>query len=139
MIDRRGVERPVQRAIHYVITFGIILAAHVLHHANVAAFHDHICRIVVALENGPEMRTRGMRCELRRTVRRARKENGRVIGSGGTLGDKNHRMQLHAIAHGDHDIPPRVIEGVSQRLEIRRGFAGVIRVLGWRRVLCPAR
>ena len=51
MIDRRGIERTVQRTRHYVIALRPVFAAHVLHHANVSALDNHFDSIVVAIQN----------------------------------------------------------------------------------------
>src|SRR5256885_11363422 len=48
MIDRRGVLRAAHGAIDDVIPLGAMLAAHVLHDAQVAAFQDHVERVVIA-------------------------------------------------------------------------------------------
>ena len=49
VIDRRGIQRAAQRAVHHVVAFGAVLAANILHDADVAAFHDHVGGVVVAL------------------------------------------------------------------------------------------
>ena len=54
MIDRRRILRAVQRAVHHVVALRAVLAAHVLHHADVAALDDHIGGVVVAVAgSGP--------------------------------------------------------------------------------------
>src|SRR5258708_40201531 len=55
VIDWRRIQRPVQRTGHHVVAFGTVLAANVLDYANVAAFHDHVGRIVITVQDGPEM------------------------------------------------------------------------------------
>jgi hypothetical protein len=52
----RGILRSAQRPVHHVIAFGAVFAAHILHHADVAAVHDHIDRVVIALQDRPEVR-----------------------------------------------------------------------------------
>jgi hypothetical protein len=57
VIDRRGILRPVQGAVHHVVAFGAVFAANVLHHADVAAFDDHVGGVVVAIAGwGPGAR-----------------------------------------------------------------------------------
>ena len=58
VIDRRRIQRPVQRPVHHVVALGAVLAAHVLHHADVAAFDDDVGGVVVAVRASG----RGARC-----------------------------------------------------------------------------
>jgi hypothetical protein len=55
VIDARGIERAVERAVHDVVAFGTVLAADVLDDANVAAFDDDVHGVVVAFEDGAEV------------------------------------------------------------------------------------
>ena len=79
VIDGRGIQRTVQRAVHHVIAFGAVLAAHVLHDADVAAFDDHFGRIVIAVKNRTEVRAGGLTGLRGRIVRRAREQHGRIF------------------------------------------------------------
>src|SRR3546814_20697553 len=50
VVDRGGILRAVQRPVHHVVAFGAVLAAHVLHHADVAVLDDDVGDVVVALQ-----------------------------------------------------------------------------------------
>ena len=64
VIDRRRIQRPVQRPVHDVVALGAVFAAHVLHHADVAALDDHFVAIVVAAQQECRSPSKGPRCEL---------------------------------------------------------------------------
>src|SRR6266480_2855218 len=55
-------------------------------------------------------------------------------GVRGPLGHQDDSVELHAIAHGDHDVAKLVVPGVTDRSEAGRSFAGVLRVEGLGRV-----
>jgi hypothetical protein len=55
VVHGRGVLRPVQGTVHHVVALGAVLAAHVLHHADVAAFDDHVNGVIVALQDWPQV------------------------------------------------------------------------------------
>ena len=57
MIDRSLVLRATQGTVDDVIPLGAVLAADILHHADVAAVQDHIDGIVVAIQDRPQVRT----------------------------------------------------------------------------------
>src|SRR6185312_4122092 len=59
-IDLRWIERADEWPIHDEVAFGAILAADVLHDADVAARDYDVERVVVAGEVGGEMRARGV-------------------------------------------------------------------------------
>ena len=54
-------------------------------------------------------------------VRSACQENGRVFGA---FGDEDDGVELYAVAHGDHDVTPRVIEAIGDRSDLGGRFAG---------------
>src|SRR6266581_3172576 len=74
VIDRSGVQGPAQGTIHHVVALGVILAAHILDHANVAAFQDDFGGVVVTAQGGAEMRACGVAGLLRGIVWRAGKK-----------------------------------------------------------------
>jgi hypothetical protein len=55
VVDRRRIQRAAQRAIHHVIALRVVLAAHVLDDADVAAFDDDVGGVVVSVQVGSEM------------------------------------------------------------------------------------
>ena len=124
VIDGRGIQRTVQRASHHVIAFGAVFAAHVLHDADIAAFDDHLGRIVIATENRTEMRAGGLSGLRHSLVRRAREQDRRIFR---TLGQNDDRVQLHAVAHGNHHVAFDVIEAGGDGRKRGRGFAGQVR------------
>ena len=103
VVDGRRVLRAVQRAVHDVVALGAVLAAHVLHHADVAAFDDHVGGVVIAVQDRPEVRALGVARELGRVIGRARQQDRRALRS---LRNKDDGVQLDAVAHGDHDLAP---------------------------------
>ena len=111
----------MQRTIHYVIAFGIVLAAHVLHDADVAAFHYDFGRIIVAPEGWAEMLACRVRSKRGSAIRRTRKEDRRVLRA---FGHEDDGVKLDTIAHGNHNVAARVVPSVLRNFELRRRFAG---------------
>src|SRR5438876_12187678 len=107
MIDIGRIQRPTQRTIHYVVAFRTVLPAHVLHDPNVAALDDHFERIVIAVQNRPEMCTGRVSGELRRVVGGPRQEDWRTLR---TLRHDDDRMQAYAIAYRNHQVASRVFQ-----------------------------
>ena len=129
VIDRCRVLRTAQWPVHHVIAFGAVLPANVLDDADVTALDNHVGRIVVAVENRAQMRAFGVTRERRRVVRRPREEDGRAPGA---FRQHDHRVQLDAVPHRDHDVALDVLEIVRGRLEVCRCLArqaGVLRRL----------
>ena len=127
VIDRRRVLRPAQRPVHHVVAFRAVLAADVLHHADVAALDDHFQRVVVAGEHRRQVGAVRVAGEVVRVVRRARQQDRRAPGA---LRHQDDGVQLHAVAHRNHDVALHVVEGVGHRLERRRRLArqaGILR------------
>ena len=120
MIDRGRVLRPAQRPVHHVIAFGAVLAAHVLHRADVAAFDDHVGGVVIALQDRAEMAAVGVARQARRVVGRPRQQDRRASRA---LRHDHDRVQLHAVAHRDHHDALDVVEAVVHRLERCRRLA----------------
>ena len=89
-VDGRGVQRAVEGAVHDVVALGAVLAADVLDDADVAAFDDHVGGVVVAVQDGPEVRAGGMAGERVGVVGRAGEQDGRVLGA---FGDQDHGVQ----------------------------------------------
>ena len=121
VVDRRGVLGAAQRAVHDVVALGPVLAAHVLHHADVAALHDHVGGVVVAGQDGPQVRAGRVLGERLGVVGGPGEQHGRAFGA---LRHQDHGQELHAVAHGDHDLAPHVIEAVDGGLELGRRLAG---------------
>jgi hypothetical protein len=74
-VHRRGILRPVNRAVHHVVALRAVLAANVLNHANVAAFHNHVRSVVIAIQSPPQVRAGGVAGQLIGAVRRARQQD----------------------------------------------------------------
>ena len=115
----RRILRTVQRAVHHVLAFRAILAANVLHHANVAAFDDHFGGVVVTVQDSVQGANYCVRGELVGVVWRARQKDRRVLGA---FGNEDDRMQLHAVAHRNHHFATNVVEAVVRRFKLRRRF-----------------
>ena len=69
VIDRRRVLRAAQRPVHHVVALRAVLAAHVLHDADVAAFDDDVGGVVVALKDRAEVRALRVAGQLGGVVR----------------------------------------------------------------------
>src|ERR1051326_8826941 len=57
VINRSRILWAVQRSVHHVVALRSVLAADVLHHADVSAFHDHFGSVVISVEVLAEVRT----------------------------------------------------------------------------------
>ncbi len=123
MIDGRGIQRTVERAVHHVIALGAVLAAHILHHADVAAFDDYFGRIVVAVQDCAEMGAFGVAGERGGAVGSSREQNrsGLILCA---LRENDHGVQLHAVAHGNHYVALDVVEAGGDGREGGWRFAG---------------
>src|SRR5205823_5382175 len=62
----------------------------------------------------------------RRVVRRTRQQDRRAARA---LRHEDHRVQLHAVAHRDHHVAPRVVVLVGRPREMLRRFARKLRLL----------
>ncbi len=129
VVHRRRVQRPVHRPVHHVVALGTVLAAHVLHHADVAVLDDDVGGVVVALQHRAEVAAHGVRGQCLGVVRRAGEQHA---GMAGTFRDQDDGVQLHPVAHRDHHVARDVVVIASGRHELRRGLAGVGRILGLR-------
>ncbi len=130
VIHGRRILRPAQGPVHHVVPLGPVLPSHVLHHPDVPALDDHLRRVVVPAQDRPQVRALRMARQARRVVGRPRQEDRRPLGA---FRDEDHRVQLHPVAHGDHHVPPDVVEAVGHRHELGRGLAGESWILGPRR------
>ena len=66
LVHGRRILRPVQGPVHHVVALGAVLAADVLDHADVAALHDHVGGVVIAVEDVPGARCAGSLSARRR-------------------------------------------------------------------------
>ena len=115
VVHGRRVLRPVQRPVHHVVALGAVLAAHVLHDADVAALDDRLDRVVVAVEARAEVRALVLGRELVGVVGRPREENRHALRP---VRNEDHRVQLHAVAHRDLDLAPGVLVTVRRGHEL---------------------
>jgi hypothetical protein len=131
-VDRSGVLRTVDRPVHHEVAFGSILAPNVLDHTDVAVLDDHVGRIVVPFENRPQMSAGSMAGQHGGVIRSPRQQHSgmlRAVGFDERLRQQDHRVQLHAIAHRDHNVAPLVVENRRRRRELRRSLAGIVGIL----------
>ena len=129
MIDRGRIERAGQRAVHHVIAFRPILAAHVLHHADVAAFDDDVGGVVVALQDGTEVGTVGMADQAVGVVGRTGQQHRRILG---VAGDDDDGIEPGAVAHGHHHGALDVVITAGDGEEFGGRLGRIVRVLGLR-------
>ena len=120
VVHRRRVLRPVERPVHDVVALGAVLAADVLHHADVATFDDHVGGVVVAGEDGAQVRALCVGGELVGAVGGAGEEDGRAVGA---LWHQDDGVELDPVAHRDHDLAAGVVEAGSRRAEGVGGLA----------------
>ena len=114
VVHRGGVLRPPERPVHHVVPLRPVLPADVLDHADVAALHDHVGDVVVALEHRAEVGAPGVGGELVGLVRGPGEEHGGALRP---LRHQDHRVQLHPVPHRDHGLPALVIEARMGGLE----------------------
>ena len=81
MIYRRRVLRPAQGTIHHIIALGFILATNVLHHAYVATLNNGVRRIIVTLQDRPQMRAVAVVGQFICVVRCTRQKDRRTFGT----------------------------------------------------------
>ena len=120
MVHRRRIQRPVQRPIHHIIALAAILAAHVLHHADIPAVDNYVHGVVISIQRRIQvcaMQIVGQSC---RAIRRAGQQNAGVLRA---FRNQDDRMQLHAVAHRDHHIARRVVIAGVGRLQFLRSLA----------------
>ena len=103
MIGGGGIQRTAQRPRHFVVAFGAMLATHILKYADVTVRHKYFIALRKRLQHGRGFTARGAALGV---IRRARKKNRRVLGA---IWNNNHRVQLHAVAHGNHDFALLVV------------------------------
>ena len=128
VIHRRRVQWPVYGPAQHVVAFRAVLAAHVLIHADVAAFDNHLpCVEIDALSKmGAGIGTR----HHAGVVGRARKQDRCVLCP---TGHKDDRVQLYTVAHRDHYLAFDKVKAVGGGLELGRRLARQGRVCGGRR------
>src|SRR5262245_37315728 len=120
MVDLSRIQRPPQRAVHHIISLGAVLAAHVLHRADVAASNDYLGGVVIAGQDRAEMRALRVASEFSGVIWGARQQYRRAPGA---LRRDNDGMQFSAVTHGDHHAALDVIEAVVGWFELFRRFA----------------
>src|SRR5262249_40631998 len=120
MIDGCWVLRPVQWAVHHIVAFGTVFSANVLHDTDIASLDDDLRSVVIAVQNGTEVRTGCVAGELGRVVRRASQENRRRFRASWHEDD---RVKFDSVAHRDHDVAPGVVETAGGRLQFIGSFA----------------
>ena len=120
MIDGRRVLRAAQGPIDDVVPLGAVLAAHVLHDADVAALQDHVEGVVIAVQDRPEVRALGVARELVGVVGRPGQENRRLSAAPFGI-----RMTVCSLTPSRMGIsrPLDVVEAVVRRLELGRDLA----------------
>ncbi len=118
MVDFAGIERPAQRTRHHVIAFGTVFAAHVLKHADVAAFHEDV---VAGRQQVLHMRRSQPFGAATCVVGRACQHDRCVLGA---LRQHDHRVQLDPIAHRNHHL---ALDVVVARIGSHERLAGDVR------------
>ncbi len=116
----------MQRAIHYIVALGAVLAAYVLDHPDISAFDDHLGGIVVTAQDWSEMRTLRMRREGSGIVGRACQQYGRALGA---FWHEDDGVQLHSVTHWDHHVAANVVEAIVCGFKLGRRFARESRYL----------
>src|SRR5262249_15890228 len=96
------------------VALGPVLTANVLYGADVATLDDDIRGVVVAVQDGAEMRALVVTGEGGRVVRRPGQQNRSAFRS---VRHQDHSVQLDTVAHWNHYVAGRVIEGVGDGLE----------------------
>ena len=91
-----GVQRPRRRRSHYIIALRAVLATHILKNANVAGLHPNVIPHHHLLS---QVRRLHHSHPPRRIVRSAGKHDGRLRHP---IGNGDHRVKLHPVAHGNH-------------------------------------
>jgi hypothetical protein len=123
VVDGGRIQRPAQRAVHHVFALRAVLAADVLEDPDVAREgHDVVGRRDHRLQAGTRRAAGG----LVGVVGRAGEQDRHLAGSAlaaRRLRDQDHRVELHAVAHGDLDLAPVVVEALLRDLELRRDVA----------------
>ena len=121
VIDVGRIQRPVQRPGHDVVALRTVLAAHVLHDADVAAVAPRASSATSLLSISAArcaLVFLAMRC--RGAVRRAGQQNRRAMRA---ARNENQGLQLDAVAHRNHDFAFDVVEALDCGRRRRRGLA----------------
>ena len=128
LIHRRGIQRPVQRPVHHIIALAAILAANILHHADIPALNDRLRRIVVAPQAYAHVNAVRIGRQPARIIRRPRQQHPRMLRA---LRNKDDRAQLHPVAHRHHHLAALVIHARSRWHKLGRSLTRIIGIL-WR-------
>ena len=120
VIDGSGVQRPAQRPGHYIITFRAVLAAHVLHHSDVAAVDHGVVRDVGAVDERGQVSAAVLHHAVRCAVGSPRQQNRRTMRA---FRNQNDGLQFDSVAHRNHDFALHVVEAVDARHEGGRCLA----------------
>ncbi len=121
LIDVGRIERPDERSVHDVIALRSILAANVLHDADVPARNYDVERVVVTGEIGREVRAVRIGRRGIRVVRCTGQQDGRAMSP---ARDEDDGVETHAVPHRDHHVTPLVVEGRGGGGEVGRGLVG---------------
>ena len=108
------IERPPERARHQVFAFRSVLAANILEHADVAIAHEHL---VTLRQSREHIRRSFPLGAARSVVGRARQDDRRMARP---ARNDDHRVQLHAVAHGNHHVALVVVVERGWRFEFGR-------------------
>ncbi len=126
-IHGRWIERTAEGPVHDVIALAAVLAANVLHDADVPAIDDRLCRVVVAPQAYVQVDAGCVGGEDDGVVGGPRHEHAGVLRA---HGHQKNRVQLDTVAHRDHYVAPLMIHARGGPLKRRRSFTWVVRVEG---------
>jgi hypothetical protein len=76
LVDRRRILGPVDRTVHKETAFGAKFSAYILNDPDIASLDNHVGRIVITIQRGPQMSTHGMVCQGGGIVRSSRQQYG---------------------------------------------------------------
>ena len=118
MIHRRVIQVARQRPGHHIVAFGFVFSAYILGHDDVAGVGE------LAEAQGQDQRaarTIPAAGEFAGVVGRAIENHGRTRRA---FGNDDDGMELHAIAHGNHDVALDVVVGFCRDFEVCGDVAG---------------
>src|SRR5438270_10042864 len=107
MIDWGWILGAVQWASHHIVALRTVSSAHVLNYADVSTFNDDVSGVVVSVETWPEMRAVKVAGESRGVIRSAGQQDWCSFQLR-AFRDQEHCVELHPVAHRNHDFAARV-------------------------------